>query len=114
MFLKQITDNALAQNAYLIACQRTGEAIIIDPERDVDRYLDLAEKEGFRIVAVADTHIHADYLSTLELRSLMSAVPESMPKGMFVAPSTLPTPVWPQESTNYRLAILSSSTAAAG
>lgn len=63
MFLKQITDTALAQNAYLIACQRTGEAVIIDPERDVDRYLDLAASEGFKIVAVADTHIHADYLS---------------------------------------------------
>ena len=63
MYLKQITDSALAQNAYLIACQRTGEAIIIDPERDVDRYLELAAAEGFRIVAVADTHIHADYLS---------------------------------------------------
>lgn len=63
MYLKQITDAALAQNAYLIACQRTGEAIIIDPERDVDRYLDLAAEQGFKIVAVADTHIHADYLS---------------------------------------------------
>ncbi|RYD37760.1 MAG: hypothetical protein EOP86_02655 [Verrucomicrobiaceae bacterium] len=36
MFLRQITDSALAQNAYLIGCQRTGEAIIIDPERDID------------------------------------------------------------------------------
>ena len=39
MFLRQITDSSLAQNAYLIGCQRTGEAIIIDPERDLDRYL---------------------------------------------------------------------------
>ena len=38
MFLRQITDPALAQNAYLIGCQRTGEAIVIDPERDIDRY----------------------------------------------------------------------------
>lgn len=38
MFLRQITDAALAQNAYLIGCQRTGEAIIVDPERDLDRY----------------------------------------------------------------------------
>jgi hydroxyacylglutathione hydrolase len=37
MYLRQITDGSLAQNAYLIGCQRTGEAIIIDPERDVDR-----------------------------------------------------------------------------
>lgn len=63
MFLKQITDPSLAQNAYLIGCQKTGEAIIIDPERDVDRYLELAEENALRIIAVADTHIHADYLS---------------------------------------------------
>jgi len=63
MFLRQITDLSLAQNAYLIGCQRTGEAILIDPERDLDRYLDLAAENQLRIVAVAETHIHADYLS---------------------------------------------------
>lgn len=63
MFLRQITDHSLAQNAYLIGCQRTGEAIIVDPERDVDRYLKVAADNDFKITAVADTHIHADYLS---------------------------------------------------
>ena len=63
MLFRRITDEALAQYAYLIACQKTGEAIVIDPERDIDRYLDLAEREGVRIVAAAETHIHADFLS---------------------------------------------------
>jgi len=63
MFLRQITDSSLAQNAYLIGCQRTGEAIIIDPERDLDRYFQIAAENDLRITAVADTHIHADYLS---------------------------------------------------
>ena len=63
MFLRQITDPSLAQNAYLIGCQRSGEAIIIDPERDLDRYFQVAADNGLRITAVADTHIHADYLS---------------------------------------------------
>ena len=63
MFLRQIPDHALAQYAYLIGCQRTGEALIVDPERDVDRYLKLAAENGFRLTAVAETHIHADYLS---------------------------------------------------
>ena len=67
MYLKQITDEALSQYAYLIACQRTGEAILIDPERDIDRYIEIARRNDFRIVAVAETHIHADFLSgTLE------------------------------------------------
>ncbi len=63
MFLRQVTDPVLAQNAYLIGCQKTGEAVVIDPERDVDRYLELAAKNDLRITAVADTHIHADFLS---------------------------------------------------
>lgn len=63
MFLRQIPDHALAQYAYLIGCQRSGEAIIVDPERDVDRYLKLAAENGFRLTTVAETHIHADYLS---------------------------------------------------
>lgn len=63
MLFRQITDPVLAQYAYLIGCQRTGEAIVFDPERDVDQYIDLAAREGLRIVAVAETHIHADFLS---------------------------------------------------
>ncbi|MCC6360999.1 MAG: MBL fold metallo-hydrolase [Phycisphaerales bacterium] len=63
MFMRMIYDDHLAAASYLIGCQRTGEAIVIDPERDVDRYIDLAAREGLRIVAVTETHIHADFLS---------------------------------------------------
>lgn len=63
MLFRQIFDPKLAQYAYLIGCQRTGEALVIDPERDVDRYLDLARQEGLRLTAVTETHIHADFLS---------------------------------------------------
>ncbi len=63
MFMRMVYDEKLAQAAYLIGCQRTGEAVVVDPERDVDRYIDLAEKNGLRIVATAETHIHADFIS---------------------------------------------------
>ncbi len=63
MFFRQIFDEKLAQYAYLVGCQQTGEALLIDPERDVDRYVELAEREELRIVAVTETHIHADFLS---------------------------------------------------
>ncbi len=63
MLFRMIYDDTLAQAAYLIGCQRTGEAIVVDPERDVDRYVAAARKEGLRIVAVAETHIHADFVS---------------------------------------------------
>ena len=63
MYFKQIFDEKLAQYAYLFGCQATGKAILIDPERDIDTYIDIAQKEDLEIVAVADTHIHADYIS---------------------------------------------------
>lgn len=63
MLLRQISAPDLAQYAYLVACQETGHAILVDPQRDVDRYFALAAAEGVEIVAVAETHIHADFLS---------------------------------------------------
>ena len=65
MYFKQFFDEKLAQYAYLIGCQKTGEAVIIDPMRDVETYIAAAAKEGLNIVAAADTHIHADYVSGL-------------------------------------------------
>jgi hydroxyacylglutathione hydrolase len=63
MLFRQFFDPKLAQYAYLVGCQQSGEALIVDPERDIDRYVEAAEAEGLRIVAVAETHIHADFLS---------------------------------------------------
>lgn len=63
MYFRMLYDDKLAQASYLIGCQATGEAIVIDPERDVDRYINLAEKEKLRITAITETHIHADFLS---------------------------------------------------
>ena len=65
MFFRQIFDPELAQYAYILGCQRTGEALVIDPERDIDRYVEIASEEGLRIVAATETHIHADFLSGL-------------------------------------------------
>ncbi len=65
MLVRQIFEPKLAQYAYLVGCPATGEALIIDPLRDVDQYFDLAESKDLRLVAAADTHIHADYLTGL-------------------------------------------------
>jgi hydroxyacylglutathione hydrolase len=63
MFLRQLYDSALAQASYVIGCQATGEALVVDPLRDPRPYLELARAEGLRITHVTETHIHADYLS---------------------------------------------------
>ncbi|MGB7212831.1 MAG: rhodanese-like domain-containing protein [Gemmatimonadales bacterium] len=63
MIFQRIYDDLLAQASYLIGCAVTGEAIIVDPNRDLDQYFAAAEREGLRISAVTETHIHADFLS---------------------------------------------------
>ncbi|MET1030372.1 MBL fold metallo-hydrolase [Domibacillus tundrae] len=63
MLFRSIFDEKLAQYTYLIGCQRTGEAIIIDPPRHVDHIIKEAKKEGMTITAAAETHIHADFVS---------------------------------------------------
>lgn len=63
MLLKYFYDQKLAHASYLVGCQKTKEAVIVDPGRDVDSYLEMADREGVRITAVAETHIHADYVS---------------------------------------------------
>ena len=63
MILKRFYDEKLAQASYLIACEATGSALIVDPNRDVDRYIRAAEAEGVEITHVTETHIHADFVS---------------------------------------------------
>ncbi len=63
MFFKRFYDAGLAQASYLIGCDATGDAIVIDANRDLEPYLAAAAAEKLRIVAVTETHIHADYLS---------------------------------------------------
>jgi hydroxyacylglutathione hydrolase len=63
MLVRRCYDDRLAQASYLIGCQATGEAIVIDPARDITPYLDAARQERVRITRVTETHIHADFLS---------------------------------------------------
>ncbi|MCI0575266.1 MAG: MBL fold metallo-hydrolase [Chloroflexi bacterium] len=63
MLLRYFYDQKLAQASYFVGCQETGEAIVVDPARDVEPYLEAAEAEGMRIIGAAETHIHADFVS---------------------------------------------------
>ena len=63
MLLRLLYDSKLAQASYLLGCSRTGEALVVDPNRDVEQYLELAAAEGLRVTHVTETHIHADFVS---------------------------------------------------
>src|SRR5687767_13407241 len=63
MLLRRFHDPKLAQTSYLIACGRTKEAVVVDPNRDAEQYVRAAEGEGVRIAHITETHIHADFVS---------------------------------------------------
>lgn len=74
MFFQHVYDKTLAQASYVIGCQKAGVAMVIDPKRDVDTYLKIAEENKMKITHVAETHIHADFLSgSRELQALTGA-----------------------------------------
>jgi hydroxyacylglutathione hydrolase len=61
MYFKQFYLGCLAHASYLIGSE--GEATVVDPQRDVEQYLDEAEAQGLRIKYVVETHLHADFVS---------------------------------------------------
>jgi hydroxyacylglutathione hydrolase len=63
VILRHLYHNDLAQASYLVGCAATGEALVVDPNRDIQQYIDLATREGLQITKVTETHIHADYVS---------------------------------------------------
>lgn len=63
MLFERIYEEGLSQTSYFIGCQKEGVAIVVDARRDIQVYLDLAAKNNMDIIAVTETHIHADYLS---------------------------------------------------
>lgn len=74
MFFQHVYDKSLAQGSYIIGCQVAGEAIVIDAQRDVDVYLDIAKENNLTITHIAETHIHADYLcGSRELAAITGA-----------------------------------------
>jgi hydroxyacylglutathione hydrolase len=63
MLLKRFYDPNLAQASYLVGCTTSGEALVVDPCRDIAPYLQAADAEGLTIQHVTETHIHADFVS---------------------------------------------------
>ena len=62
-FIEPFVDTGLGNSAYLIGSHATKKGILIDPLRDVDRYLHAASELGLTLTHVLDTHLHADFVS---------------------------------------------------
>src|SRR6266540_3382315 len=63
MQIRQFVDEGLGNSAHMVISERAGLAALIDPLRDVDRYLDAAAAAGVRISHVFETHIHNDFVT---------------------------------------------------
>ena len=74
MILKQYYLGCLAHASYLIADERTKQAVVVDPQRDIEQYLSDAQEGGYAIKYVVLTHFHADFLAGhIELRNRAGA-----------------------------------------
>lgn len=74
MIIDRVFSPGLAQVAYLVADEASGDVAVIDPRRDVDAYIDWASQRGLRITAILETHVHADFVSgALELQNATGA-----------------------------------------
>ncbi|MEX2109384.1 MAG: rhodanese-like domain-containing protein [Gemmatimonadaceae bacterium] len=63
MIFRRFYDESLAQASYLIGCEKTREAIVVDPGLGLEDYARAAAAERVRISHVTETHIHADFVS---------------------------------------------------
>ncbi len=63
MLIEQFVDEGLGNSAYLVGSREAKTAVLIDPLRDVDRYLAAVERNGVKLTHVLDTHLHADFVS---------------------------------------------------
>jgi hydroxyacylglutathione hydrolase len=63
MILRRLFDTKLAQASYIIACDRTRVALVVDPNRNISQYLEALAEQNLELAAITETHIHADFVS---------------------------------------------------
>jgi hydroxyacylglutathione hydrolase len=63
MYFKQFLNDERGCSSYFVASRQSREAVVVDPDMDVQQYLDLAAERGYAIRYVVDTHLHADHVS---------------------------------------------------
>lgn len=81
MIVERSFTPGLAEVAYYVADEAAGEVAIIDPRRDIDEYLAWITRHGMRLVAICETHVHADFVSGA--RELAAATGAPVYAGMF-------------------------------
>ena len=78
MFFKQFKVEGLGCLSYMIGCPKAGQAVVVDPQRDVSDYLQTAAAYGMAITGIIDTHVHADHISGAQELRAATGAPISM------------------------------------
>jgi glyoxylase-like metal-dependent hydrolase (beta-lactamase superfamily II) len=74
MIIKQLEIGYMDNFCYIVGCEKTRKALVIDPGRDVDQIVSAAEKQGLEIETIVNTHAHGDHTAgNEELKSLTGA-----------------------------------------
>jgi glyoxylase-like metal-dependent hydrolase (beta-lactamase superfamily II) len=63
MYTQQFFVDGLGCASYIVGCEAEDIAAVIDPERDIQKYLDAADARGLKITHIIETHLHADHVS---------------------------------------------------
>lgn len=63
MYTQQFFVEGLGCASYLVGCEAKGVAAVVDPDREVQKYLDVAASRGLKITHIIETHLHADHVS---------------------------------------------------
>jgi hydroxyacylglutathione hydrolase len=63
MYTQQFFIDGLGCASYVVGCEAKGVAAVVDPDREVQKYLDAAAARGLTITHIIETHLHADHVS---------------------------------------------------
>lgn len=81
MYFRQLLHDEHSCASYVIGCVSKEAAAVVDPQGDVDRYLELTSRAGIPITHVIDTHVHADHYSIAAQLAARAAVPLYLGEG---------------------------------
>ena len=66
MIVEMVTVGPFMENAFVVGCPETKEAVVIDPGTDAPKILEAVEKHGLKVIKIINTHAHIDHLGAVQ------------------------------------------------
>src|SRR5437879_12629686 len=81
VLFQQFVDDGLGCGSYLVGDEHAGTAVVVDPAYAIEQYLDACRRHGLQLVAVLETHTHADHVPAHGRLALEHNAPVHVPAG---------------------------------